>query len=178
MFLFQITTMASRGAQETSKLKHNLEEQLDRLMQQLTDLEECKWVTIYIYFFLFGFFFFFLNFRFCRLTHMWMYEPTMFKPSEFCISLVGVAGMITGYDRDMEPFFVLECHINFSCNEIRQNANPINHVDTIHFCCSPWKIISFMCFIETLNLYYAPHETQWNMSGNQSCSVLFVPALF
>ncbi|BFZ23904.1 hypothetical protein BsWGS_26943 [Bradybaena similaris] len=34
--------MASRGAQETSKLKHNLEEQLDRLMQQLTDLEECK----------------------------------------------------------------------------------------------------------------------------------------
>ena len=34
--------MASRGAQETDKLKHNLEEQLDRLMQQLTDLEECK----------------------------------------------------------------------------------------------------------------------------------------
>uniref|UniRef100_A0A0B6Y8Z4 Beta-catenin-interacting ICAT domain-containing protein n=1 Tax=Arion vulgaris TaxID=1028688 RepID=A0A0B6Y8Z4_9EUPU len=34
--------MASRGAQETTKLKQNLEEQLDRLMQQLTDLEECK----------------------------------------------------------------------------------------------------------------------------------------
>ncbi|KAK3106584.1 hypothetical protein FSP39_023101 [Pinctada imbricata] len=34
--------MASRGAQETGKLKQNLEEQLDRLMQQLTDLEECK----------------------------------------------------------------------------------------------------------------------------------------
>ncbi|GFR73059.1 protein LZIC-like [Elysia marginata] len=34
--------MASRGAQETTKLKQNLEEQLDRLMQQLSDLEECK----------------------------------------------------------------------------------------------------------------------------------------
>ncbi|RUS80062.1 hypothetical protein EGW08_012179, partial [Elysia chlorotica] len=34
--------MASRGEQETTKLKQNLEEQLDRLMQQLSDLEECK----------------------------------------------------------------------------------------------------------------------------------------
>ncbi|ESO89981.1 hypothetical protein LOTGIDRAFT_218451 [Lottia gigantea] len=34
--------MASRGQQETGKLKQNLEEQLDRLVQQLTDLEECK----------------------------------------------------------------------------------------------------------------------------------------
>ncbi|KAK7476542.1 hypothetical protein BaRGS_00032222 [Batillaria attramentaria] len=34
--------MSSRGQQETSKLRHNMEEQLDRLMQQLTDLEECK----------------------------------------------------------------------------------------------------------------------------------------
>ncbi|KAK3785657.1 hypothetical protein RRG08_023912 [Elysia crispata] len=34
--------MASRGKQETTKLKQNLEEQLDRLMQQLSDLEECK----------------------------------------------------------------------------------------------------------------------------------------
>ncbi|CAH1773960.1 unnamed protein product [Owenia fusiformis] len=34
--------MASRGKSETEKLKQNLEEQLDRLMQQLTDLEECK----------------------------------------------------------------------------------------------------------------------------------------
>ncbi|KAI1231552.1 hypothetical protein IHE44_0008007, partial [Lamprotornis superbus] len=34
--------MASRGATETSKLKQNLEEQLDRLMQQLQDLEECR----------------------------------------------------------------------------------------------------------------------------------------
>ncbi|XP_059153204.1 protein LZIC-like [Physella acuta] len=34
--------MASRGTQETTKLKQNLEEQLDRLMQQLVDLEECK----------------------------------------------------------------------------------------------------------------------------------------
>jgi len=34
--------MASRGQQETSKLKHNLEEQLERLMLQLTDLEELK----------------------------------------------------------------------------------------------------------------------------------------
>ncbi|KAL7976206.1 hypothetical protein Chor_008303 [Crotalus horridus] len=34
--------MASRGTIETSKLKQNLEEQLDRLMQQLQDLEECS----------------------------------------------------------------------------------------------------------------------------------------
>uniref|UniRef100_A0A8D0C3C5 Leucine zipper and CTNNBIP1 domain containing n=1 Tax=Salvator merianae TaxID=96440 RepID=A0A8D0C3C5_SALMN len=34
--------MASRGTTETSKLKQNLEEQLDRLVQQLQDLEECK----------------------------------------------------------------------------------------------------------------------------------------
>lgn len=34
--------MASRGRQETSKLKSNLEEQLERLMQQLTDLEELR----------------------------------------------------------------------------------------------------------------------------------------
>jgi len=34
--------MASRGQSETSKLKENLESQLDRLMAQLADLEECK----------------------------------------------------------------------------------------------------------------------------------------
>ncbi|MGH0168547.1 UNVERIFIED_CONTAM: hypothetical protein FKN15_054908 [Acipenser sinensis] len=34
--------MASRGKTETSKLKQNLEEQLDRLMQQLQDLDECR----------------------------------------------------------------------------------------------------------------------------------------
>lgn len=34
--------MASRGQTETSKLKERLEEQLDRLMAQLSDLEECK----------------------------------------------------------------------------------------------------------------------------------------
>ncbi|KAM9176025.1 protein LZIC isoform 2-T4 [Mergus octosetaceus] len=34
--------MASRGTTETTKLKQNLEEQLDRLMQQLQDLEECR----------------------------------------------------------------------------------------------------------------------------------------
>ncbi|XP_013778142.1 protein LZIC-like [Limulus polyphemus] len=34
--------MTSRGRSETDKLKHNLEEQLDRLMAQLADLEECK----------------------------------------------------------------------------------------------------------------------------------------
>lgn len=34
--------MASRGTTETSKLRQNLEEQLDRLMQQLQDLEECR----------------------------------------------------------------------------------------------------------------------------------------
>ncbi|XP_066547450.1 protein LZIC [Amia ocellicauda] len=34
--------MASRGKSETTKLKQNMEEQLDRLMQQLQDLEECR----------------------------------------------------------------------------------------------------------------------------------------
>jgi len=34
--------MASRGKSETGKLVQNMEEQLDRLMQQLSDLEECK----------------------------------------------------------------------------------------------------------------------------------------
>ncbi|KAE8591747.1 hypothetical protein XENTR_v10018564 [Xenopus tropicalis] len=34
--------MASRGKSETIKLRQNLEEQLDRLMQQLQDLEECR----------------------------------------------------------------------------------------------------------------------------------------
>ncbi|KAK7094150.1 protein LZIC-like [Littorina saxatilis] len=34
--------MSSRGQQETGKLRQNMEDQLDRLMQQLSDLEECK----------------------------------------------------------------------------------------------------------------------------------------
>uniref|UniRef100_A0A090X8H8 Beta-catenin-interacting ICAT domain-containing protein n=1 Tax=Ixodes ricinus TaxID=34613 RepID=A0A090X8H8_IXORI len=34
--------MASRGQTETSKLKQSLEEQLERLMAQLSDLEECR----------------------------------------------------------------------------------------------------------------------------------------
>jgi len=34
--------MSSRGLSETNKLKSNLEEQLDRLVAQLADLEECK----------------------------------------------------------------------------------------------------------------------------------------
>ena len=34
--------MASRGKSETEKLKKNLEEQLERLVQQLADLEECR----------------------------------------------------------------------------------------------------------------------------------------
>lgn len=37
--------MASRGKSETGKLKKNMEEQLDRLMQQLQDLEECRCST-------------------------------------------------------------------------------------------------------------------------------------
>ena len=36
--------MTSRGQSETQKLKQNLGEQLDRLVAQLSDLEECKWV--------------------------------------------------------------------------------------------------------------------------------------
>lgn len=36
--------MSSRGQSETQKLKQNLEDQLDRLVAQLSDLEECKWV--------------------------------------------------------------------------------------------------------------------------------------
>ena len=34
--------MSSRGRSETGKLQQNLEEQLDRLVAQLADLEECK----------------------------------------------------------------------------------------------------------------------------------------
>lgn len=34
--------MTSRGQSETQKLKQNLGEQLDRLVAQLSDLEECK----------------------------------------------------------------------------------------------------------------------------------------
>jgi ABC-type transporter Mla subunit MlaD len=34
--------MASRGAQETNQLRSKLEDQLDRLVAQLTDLEECR----------------------------------------------------------------------------------------------------------------------------------------
>lgn len=34
--------MSSKGQVETDKLKQNLEEQLERLVQQLADLEECK----------------------------------------------------------------------------------------------------------------------------------------
>lgn len=34
--------MASRGKSETEKLQQNLEEQLDRLMNQLQDLESCR----------------------------------------------------------------------------------------------------------------------------------------
>ncbi len=36
--------MSSRGRSETEKLKQNMEEQLDRLMAQLADLEECRQV--------------------------------------------------------------------------------------------------------------------------------------
>ena len=39
--------MTSRGQSETQKLKQNLGEQLDRLVAQLADLEECKWVDLY-----------------------------------------------------------------------------------------------------------------------------------
>ena len=39
--------MTSRGKSETQKLKQNLEEQLDRLVAQLADLEECKYVFIF-----------------------------------------------------------------------------------------------------------------------------------
>jgi len=34
--------MASRGTAETDKLKSNLEQQLERLITQLCDIEECK----------------------------------------------------------------------------------------------------------------------------------------
>lgn len=42
--------MASRGKSETGKLRQNMEEQLDRLMQQLADLEECRCGNGEIYF--------------------------------------------------------------------------------------------------------------------------------
>ncbi|CAD5121772.1 DgyrCDS10249 [Dimorphilus gyrociliatus] len=34
--------MSTRGQSETAKLQKNIEDQLDRLMQQLVDLEECR----------------------------------------------------------------------------------------------------------------------------------------
>lgn len=37
-------TMTSYGKAETEKLKENLINQLDRLVEQLQDLENCKWV--------------------------------------------------------------------------------------------------------------------------------------
>ena len=37
--------MTSRGNVETEALKKNVEEQLDRLMQQLADLEECRYAA-------------------------------------------------------------------------------------------------------------------------------------
>jgi len=43
--------MTSRGKSETQKLKQNLEEQLDRLVAQLADLEECKYVFISLHHF-------------------------------------------------------------------------------------------------------------------------------
>lgn len=48
-FIFDISNkficlliMSRRGQAETNQLKTNLEDQLDRLVQQLADLEECK----------------------------------------------------------------------------------------------------------------------------------------
>lgn len=37
--------MSSYGKTETEKLKQNVENQLDRLMEQLADLESCKYVN-------------------------------------------------------------------------------------------------------------------------------------
>ena len=37
--------MTSRGQSETQKLKQNLEDQLDRLVAQLEDLEEAKYTS-------------------------------------------------------------------------------------------------------------------------------------
>ena len=41
--------MASRGQSETSKLRQNIEDQLDRLMSQLSDLEECRFLQSKVY---------------------------------------------------------------------------------------------------------------------------------
>lgn len=49
-FIFCKPKMASRGKSETGKLRQNMEEQLDRLMQQLADLEECRCEKGEIYF--------------------------------------------------------------------------------------------------------------------------------
>lgn len=40
--------MTSYGKAETEKLKENLINQLDRLMEQLQDLENCKYVFFYL----------------------------------------------------------------------------------------------------------------------------------
>lgn len=38
--------MSSHGKDETQRLRQNLEEQLERLVQQLEDLEECRYIFI------------------------------------------------------------------------------------------------------------------------------------
>lgn len=38
--------MTSHGKQETEKLKENLEHQLERLVTQLSDLENCRYKNI------------------------------------------------------------------------------------------------------------------------------------
>jgi len=40
--------MASRGKSETEMLEKNLFSQLDRLIDQLKDLEEAKFVTVFL----------------------------------------------------------------------------------------------------------------------------------
>lgn len=42
IFVRKVNKMNTYGQAETEKLKENLENQLDRLMQQLADLESCK----------------------------------------------------------------------------------------------------------------------------------------
>lgn len=41
--------MTSHGKAETERLKKKLEEQLERLVQQLEDLEECRQVSLCLY---------------------------------------------------------------------------------------------------------------------------------
>ena len=62
--------MSSHGKAETDRLRKNLEEQLDRLVQQLEDLEDCRFCFVLIHFKNITFIYLFLFFFVISLTEL------------------------------------------------------------------------------------------------------------